>query len=165
MKKNIFLYLFVFSLLLNILQYVNSSKILQNKDVEVQHVKKQLQLSRDSIATLQQNDYFDLMTDEDAQEYFFTRNIDFTKAMAKVNDDLNEMNTRKNGNPLIPYEPIDGKAFVINKAKILNHRWIIAEYTNSDLWGQILVKYFINEDGTTEFETIDTILYERQKVE
>lgn len=163
--RNIFLYLFVFSMLINIFQFVNSSKILDAKDREVALAKSKLQKSRDSLQEMQFNDYFDLTKDEDAQEYFYSKNLDYTKIMAIVNEDLSSLNSNPQGNPLVPYEPINDKPFIVNKAKILNHRWIIAEYSNGDLWGQILVKYFFNEEGPTEFQTIDTVLYERQKME
>lgn len=155
----------MFSLLVNIFQYVNSNKILQSKDHEVEAVKKHLKQSRDSISEIFHNDYFDISKDEDAQDYFYNQGYDFKQVMARVNEDLVSLNNNKNGNPLIPYEPIDGKPFLINKAKILNHRWIIAEYSGGDLWGQVLVKYFYNEDGSTEFETIDTVLYAQQTKE
>lgn len=163
MKRSFFLYLFVFSLLINIFQYVNSNKILQAKQHEVEAVKKQLNQSRDSITEAFYNNYFDISKDEDAQEYFYSQGLDYQKVMAKVNEDLSELNTNANGNPLVPYEPIDGKPFIVNKAKILNHRWIIADYSNGNLWGQILVKYFHNENEPTEFETVDTVLYAAQK--
>ncbi len=162
MKKNIFLYLFVFSLLINILQYVNSSKILTTKDHEISAVKSKLKQSRDSISEMYYNDYFDISKDEEAQDYFYNQGFDYKHVMAKVNEDLNILNTNKAGNPLVPYEAINDKVFIVNKAKIINHRWLIAEYSNGELWGQILVKYFHNETEPTEFETIDTVLYTAQ---
>lgn len=162
MKKNIFLYLFVFSFLINVFQYVNSTKILEFQQLEVQKAKQHLKIARDSIATAQYNDYFDIEKDQDAQDYFYNKNLDYQQVMAKVNEDLVSLNTNEKGNPLVPYEPIDGKNFIINKAKVLNHRWIIAEYSNGELWGQILVKYFFNEDKPTDFETVETVIYERQ---
>ncbi|MBD3723902.1 MAG: hypothetical protein IE891_03755 [Flavobacteriaceae bacterium] len=163
--RNIFLYLFVFSMLINIFQYVNSTKILESKDREVELVKNKLKKSHDSIVEAQMNDYFDIANDEDAQEYYFTRGLDYQKVIAQVNEDLVSLNTNPKGNPLVPYEPIDDRPFIVNKAKVLNHRWIVAEYSNGDLWGQILIKYFFSEDKPTEFQTVDTVLYERQKVE
>lgn len=163
--KNIFLYLFVFSFLINVFQYVNSTKILESKDREVAKAKMHLQQSRDSLMEAQYNDYFDIANDEDAQEYFYSQNLDYQKVMQKVNEDLVSLNTNKEGNPLVPYEPIDGKQFIVNKAKVLNHRWIIAEYSNGELWGQILVKYFFKDGEPTDFQTIDTVLYEKQKIE
>ncbi|BCY28907.1 hydrolase [Flavobacterium okayamense] len=163
--KNIFLYLFVFSFLINVFQYVNSTKILESKDREVTKAKMHLQQSRDSLMEAQYNDYFDIANDEDAQEYFYSQNLDYQKVMQKVNEDLVSLNTNKEGNPLVPYEPIDGKQFIVNKAKVLNHRWIIAEYSNGELWGQILVKYFFKDGEPTDFQTVDTVLYEKQKIE
>jgi hypothetical protein len=141
---------------------VNSTKILNGKDKEVQKVKAQLKTSRDSVMQFSNANYFALESDEDAQEYFFSNNLDYQKVAVKVKEDLIVLNENKNGNRLVPYEPIDGKPFIINTSKILNHRWLIAEFSNGDLWGQILVKYFVSADKPTDFETVETVLYERQ---
>jgi hypothetical protein len=132
---------------------VNSTKILNGKDKEVQKVKAQLKTSRDSVMQFSNANYFALESDEDAQEYFFSNNLDYQKVAVKVKEDLIVLNENKNGNQLVPYEPIDGKSFIVNTSKILNHRWLIAEFSNGDLWGQILVKYFVSADRPTEFET------------
>jgi hypothetical protein len=163
--KNIILYALIFSLLFNVFQYVNSTKILEAKDKEVIKVKDRLKISRDSVASLANANYFALESDQDAQEYFYTNNLDYQKIAIKVKEDLITLNENKNGNKLVPYEPIDGKPFLINTSKILNHRWIIAEFSNGDFWGQLLIKYFVSEGKSTEFETVETILYERQTKE
>jgi hypothetical protein len=161
--KNTFLYLFILAVLFNVYQYVNSNKILDAKENEVTKMKERLTVARDSINNAMYNDYFDIEKDQDAQDYFYNKNLDYEKVMEKVNEDLVSMNAQPKGNSLIPYEPMDGKNFVVNKAKILNHRWIIAEFSNGDFWGQILVKYFHNDDKPTDFETVETILYEKPK--
>jgi len=163
--KNVILYALIFSLLFNVFQYVNSTKILDAKDKEVLKVKDHLKVSRDSVASLANANYFALESDEDAQEYFYSNNLDYKKVTIKVREDLIALNENKNGNPLVPYEPIDGKAFLVNTSKVLNHRWIIAEFSNGDLWGQILVKYFVTEGKPTDFETVETVLYQRQTKE
>ena len=160
--KNVILYALVFSLLFNVFQFVNSTKILDGKETEVQKIKAHLKSSRDSVMQLSSVNYFALESDEDAQEYFFSNNLDYQKVATKVKEDLIVLNENKNGNRLVPYEPIDGKPFIVNTSKILNHRWLIAEFSNGDLWGQILVKYFVSADRPTEFETVETVLYERQ---
>lgn len=163
--KNVILYALIFSLLFNVFQYVNATKILETKDKQVVKINERLKISRDSVASLANANYFALESDEDAQEYFYSNNLDYQKVGIKVKEDLITLNENKNGNPLVPYEPIDDKAFLINTSKILNHRWIIAEFSNGDLWGQILVKYFVSEGKPTEFETVETVLYERQTKE
>jgi len=160
--KNVVLYALVFSLLLNVFQFVNSTKILESKDQEVEKVKNHLKTARDSVSQLANANYFALESDEDAQEYFYKSNLDYQKVAFKVKEDLIALNQNKNGNKLVPYEPIDDKPFIVNTSKILNHRWLIAEFSNGDLWGQILVKYFVSADKPTEFETVETVLYERQ---
>ena len=129
--KNVILYAFVFSLLFNVFQFVNSTKILEGKETEVQKVKTQLKTSRDSLMQLSNSNYFALESDEDAQEYFFSNNLDYQKVALKVKEDLIVLNENKNGNQLVPYEPIDGKSFIVNTSKILNHRWLIAEFSNT----------------------------------
>ena len=163
--KNVILYALIFSLLFNVFQYINSTKILEAKDKEVVKVKDRLKISRDSVATLANANYFALESDQDAQEYFYSNGLDYQKTAIKVKEDLITLNENKNGNKLVPYEPIDGKPFLINTSKVLNHRWIIAEFSNGDFWGQILVKYFVSEGKTTEFETVETVLYEKQTKE
>jgi hypothetical protein len=160
--KNVVLYALVFSLLFNVFQFVNSTKILESKDQEVVKMKNHLKTARDSVSQLANANYFALESDEDAQEYFYKSNLDYQKVAYKVKEDLIALNQNKNGNKLVPYEPIDDKPFIVNTSKILNHRWLIAEFSNGDLWGQILVKYFVSADKPTEFETIETVLYERQ---
>jgi hypothetical protein len=158
--KNILLYGLIFSLLFNVFQYVNSTKILEAKDKEVVGYKKSLQTARDSVSQLSNANYFALESDEDAQEYFYSNNLDYKNVAIKVREDLIALNENKNGNPLVPYEPVDGKSFLINSSKVLNHRWIIAEFSNGDLWGQLLIKYFVKEGQPTEFETVETVLYQ-----
>ena len=160
--KNVVLYALVFSLLFNVFQFVNSTKILEAKDQEVVKVKNHLKTVRDSVSQLANANYFALESDEIAQEYFYNSNLDYQKVAFKVKEDLMVLNENKNGNKLVPYEPIDDKPFIVNSSKILNHRWLIAEFSNGDLWGQILVKYFVSADKFTEFETVETVLYERQ---
>ena len=159
--KNVFLYALIFSLFFNVFQYVNSTKILEAKEQDVSKSKEHLKIARDSVATLATANYFALESDENAQEYFYKNELDYQKIAVKVKEDLAVLNENKNGNKLVPYEPIDGKPFLVNTSKILNHRWIIADFSNGDLWGQILVKYFVNEGKPTDFETIETVLYER----
>ena len=50
---------------------------------------------------------------------------------------------------------------IINKVKILNHRWIIADFSDGEYWGEVLIKYFINDDETVSFETFQSLLYQK----
>ncbi|PTT04360.1 hypothetical protein DBR27_09520, partial [Flavobacterium sp. HMWF030] len=63
--------------------------------------------------------------------------------------------------PYTGQDKIDGKKFIINKVKLLNHRWIIADYSNGDLWGEVLLKYFVDNDDNITFEVNQTWLYQK----
>lgn len=158
--KNTILYILIFSLLINIFQYVNANKILDAKEKRILDTKKYLKISRDSLKLLSEENFFDLKNDENAQEYFYNKEIDYQKVIERVNNDINSLNAIKTGNPLVPYDMVDGKPFLISRIKLVNHRWVIAEYSNGKIWGEVLLKYFIVGDKPTEFETIDAVLFE-----
>ena len=157
--KNTILYILIFSLLINIFQYVNSNKILDAKEKEVVNFKKSFK-NCDSLLKAKAMAEFELATNENAQEYFYNKQIDFNKVIERVNNDINALNANKAGNPLVPYDMVDGKPFLISRTKIVNHRWVIAEYSNGKIWGEVLLKYFIVGDKPTEFETVEAVLFE-----
>lgn len=158
MKKNLLLYGLVFSVLINIFQMVNSSRILKRSEEVSTISKKELQKAKDSIVKLVENDKFSLDHNEYAQEYYYQHNL---KALqAKVKDDLTAFNSDKKGNKYVSYDQVGENPFLINSVKILNHRWIIANFSDGKIWGEVLIKYFHNTDKPTDFETVETLIYQ-----
>ena len=158
MKKSLLLYGLVFSVLINIFQIVNASNILKRSEEVSTISKKELKKAKDSIATLLENDTFSLANNENAQEYYFE--YDLKALQAKVKDDLNAFNADKKGNKYVSYDQIGDHPFLINNIKILNHRWIIANFSDGKVWGEVLIKYFHNVDKPTDFETVETLIYQ-----
>ena len=68
MKKNIFLYLFVFMALIALYQYVNATHILKDRDDKIVRLKSDATQLKDSIQKLQikvlDMQYFSLETNE-----------------------------------------------------------------------------------------------------
>jgi len=157
MKKNLLLYAFVFSILINIFQMVNSSRILKRSEEVSTISKKQVKIAQDSIAKLIEKDMFSLENSQDAQEYYYPQDI--KKIQSKVYDDLMAHNNKK-GNKYISYEQVGENPFIINNVKILNHRWLIANFSDGKIWGEVLIKYFHNEDKPTDFETVESLVYQ-----
>ena len=158
MKKSLLLYGLVFSILINIFQMVNSSNILKRSEEVSTISKKELKKAKDSIVKLIENDKFSLDNNENAKEYYFEHNL---KALqTKVREDLATFNADKKGNKYVSYEQIGENPFLINNIKILNHRWIIANFSDGKVWGEVLIKYFHNTDKPTEFETVETLIYQ-----
>jgi len=108
--------------------------------------------------------YFSLENNENAQNYFDNANsekfIPYEKLIPYVKEKLMDFNENPKGNPYTGQDQISEQKFIINKIKILNHRWIIADYSDGVYWGEVLIKYFINEDETVSFETFQSLLYQ-----
>lgn len=158
MKRNLLVYGLVFSVLINIFQMVNSSRILKRSEEVSTISKKELKKAKDSIVKLLDNDKFSLDHNEFAQEYYFDK--DLKALQAKVKEDLMAFNADKKGNKYVSYEQIGENPFLINNIKILNHRWLIANFSDGKAWGEVLIKYFVNEDKSTDFETVETLIYQ-----
>lgn len=160
MKKNIILYLFVFTALILIFQLVNSKKIFDDLQAKWSETKVRNENLKDSIFQLQdrideQND-FELEGNEYALRYFENSSIENISSYVK--DQLYETNLLREKNDLIPYVAMD-RTFLINKVKILNHRWIIADFSDGTHWGEIFLTYQIDKNGGLTFELKEHFLY------
>jgi hypothetical protein len=161
MKKQLFLYLFVFAVSINLFTYMYFTGEQKHNTERLDTVKKQLRVSRDSLAvSLSQGSYFSLENDNNALAYLRDNDVEDVKAFTiKVTDGILAKNANPKGNPLVGYESFDQQKYVINKVKLLNHRWAIADFNNNKQWGEVLIRYFINEDGSIDYETGETLLY------
>ena len=102
--------------------------------------------------------YFLLENNDDALSYYDHLNI---KNPARyIADKLIETNEKKGDNPLVPYEGMEGD-FKLNKIKVLNHKWIITDFSDGKFWGELLIKYELKDDLSIDFTLIDHLLYRR----
>lgn len=166
MKKSFLLYLFILVLLMNVFTYMYFSKELnfeQNKFANLE--KRMKENSQKNTALLADANYFSLAKNENAQNYFnpdtATKTIQVEKLIPYVTEKLMDLNANPKGNPFIGQDQIGANKFIINKVRILNHRWIIADFSDGEYWGEVLLKYFINEDESVSFETIQSLLYQK----
>lgn len=166
MKKSLFLYLFILAVLMNVFtfMYYNKKSVFEEKQF-----KKTNTQFKDSIASisskLADSNYFSLESNDNAQNYFDSetskKTITVDKLIPYVKEKLMDFNANPKGNPYTGQDQIGTQKFIINKAKILNHRWIIADFSDGEYWGEVLLKYFINEDDTVSFEIIQSIIYQK----
>lgn len=164
MKKSLYLYLFIIAALMNLFTYVWFKRQLAFE--ESRYTKYQTKM-KDSLLVSYNNmvdaSYFSLAYNDNAKEYL--ENYDTAQLIPQITDKIMDLNNSPNGNTLLPYGQLNDKKFIINKVKILNHRWIIADFSDGKMWGEILLKYFIEADGSFTFERIDSILYQPKPVE
>lgn len=136
-----------------------------NKDEE-KIVEKEEKLSietlQDSIRKLSEElsdaRYFDIQYNEDSQYFFYENGIEDSEEF--VRQQLMATNITKDENhPLISYRPRRNAKFQINKIKLLNHRWVICDFSDGLDWGELLLKITLNDDKTLSFEVLDQTLY------
>lgn len=169
MKKSLLLYVSIVALLFNVFTYMFYTKQVEFEKSNFAKVTKRL---KDSLAianeSLLRSNYFALENNDNAKNYFESTSekpINFEKFIPYVTDCLLEFNSNLKGNPYTGQEQISANKFVINKVKVLNHRWIIADFSDGEYWGEVVLKYFINENQTLSFEVSESILYQKQVME
>ena len=164
MKNKIFMYLFFFAVLFIIFQYMNEKNIFESQDKKINSLTESELVYKDSIAKLQERiaelNYFTLQGNENAMTYLETSGYEAAAVEAQITDAIYEYNTVKNGNPLVPFDGMEG-TMRINKIKFLNHKWLLADFTDGTYWGEVLLSYNFNEENKLEFDTLGSLLYPR----
>lgn len=164
MKKSFTLYAFIVLVLINIFTYMFLSKEVEFEQNRYEKTTKKLRDSVDLVTTkLNDANYFSLEKNENAQNYFDSavanKTIAYEKLIPVLKEKLMDLNANPKGNPYTGQDQIGANKFVINKVKVLNHRWIIADYSDGEMWGEVLLKYFVNEDESVSFEVMQSLLY------
>lgn len=162
MKSRIFIYLFIFAALLSLYLFVSSNNMLEEKNLKIEKLDSEVSILQDSTQNLQLQvfdmQYFSLENNDDALSYYDHLGLD--NPTRYISDKLLETNEQKGDNPLVPYEGMESD-FKINKIKILNHQWIIADFSDGKYWGELLIKYELKDDMGVDFTMMDHLLYTR----
>ena len=166
MKQSLFLYLTILAVLASIFTYMFLSKQVTFEQTRYEKTTKKL---RDSLRLvslqLADADYFSLKRNENAQNYFDSGSsekiIQYEKLIPYVTEKLLDFNSNPKGNPYTGQDQIGTNKFIINKVRILNHRWIIADFSDGEIWGEVLLKYFVNADESISFEVNQSLLYQK----
>lgn len=164
MKKSFLLYAFILLVLINVFTYSFLNSEVKFEKNRYERTTKKLRDSLNSVtAKLNEANYFSLEKNENAQNYFDSavanKTIAYEKLIPIVTEKLMDLNANPKGNPYTGQDQIGENKFVINKVKVLNHRWIIADYSDGKIWGEVVLKYFVNEDESISFEVIESLLY------
>lgn len=166
MKQKIFMYLFIFALLLVLFQYVNSKNVLENQTQTIETLEDKISSYKDSIIALNDANYdlslFDLEQNDDALSYFEDQGYDTSTLIPLIKNELYSLNEVKGDeHPLIPYAGTGGNKMLINSIRMLNHKWIIANFSDAQIWGEMIFSYEV-VDGELKFKLMDSLLYPMQ---
>lgn len=168
MKKRIFMYLFIFTLLLLVFQYVNSKRILDSYEGIIAkkeaHFERDASKYSDTIAALRDQvlnlSEFSVMNTESALTYFEDRGYRVSELIPFIKDELYELNLVKGDeHPLVPFPALNGGKMMIDQIRVLNHKWIIANFTDGKYWGEMFITYELTEDEQLTFKVVESFLY------
>jgi len=169
MKKSLFLYLFIIAVLMNIFtyKYFTSKESSGQKSATETNDSSSVtsKVMSDSITNLYDklNDAntFSLENNDRAQNYLYESNKinDVPVFAEKVKQALLSYNDSPEGNKYTDQVKMGSQKFIISSVKLLNHRWIIANYSNGELWGEVMLKYFVEDNGRISFEIMNSYLY------
>lgn len=162
MRSKIFLYLFIFTLMFTIFIYVNDKKILDAKESRIQNLEEKLAEVEQENQGLSETNmdliYFSLENNEEALSYFENQGIDATTLENTIKDAIISRNRADEDNDLIPFAGMNG-VMRINKLKVLNHKWILADFTDGKYWGELFITYEIDENKNLSLNTEKSFLY------
>lgn len=132
---------------------MDQQRRLEKKQSQLKALKDSLKVEKRRFF---ENVYFSLDTNEEALVYF--EDLDFPVTSARIKDALYDTNLLGEEESLVPYAQMGGK-FLINKIKVLNHKWVIADFSDGTFWGELLIKYQVAADGTLTFTVVEHFLY------
>ncbi|UJH91838.1 hypothetical protein LZ575_04035 [Antarcticibacterium sp. 1MA-6-2] len=142
--------------------YVNDKKILDAQSRKLENLEERLIEAEESNKTLKGENlnlqYFSLSNNEEAISYFEERGIDAIELAQLVENEIISRNQADRDNELVPFAGMEGK-MRINKIKILNHKWIIADFTDGTYWGELFITYDIDENSNLVLNTEKSFLY------
>ena len=121
------MYLFIFSVLLLIFQYVNSKNILDKYEEDIVKVKAKVADKEKKISLLEDKNfelnYFNIDRNEDALAYFEAQGYNTDELVPAILDGLYSMNNYEGeDHPIVPYVSMTDSKLLINKVRILNHK-------------------------------------------
>ena len=162
MKRQIFLYLFLFALLMILFLYMNQKSIFEKQESKIEFLRTKVEKEEDSIVHLNDKiadlNYFTLQGNENAMTYLEDLGYNAADLETLITDQIYDQNAQKGNNPLVPFEGMSGD-MKINKLKFLNHKWILADFTDGNYWGEMILEYSVNENKELTLNTIASLIY------
>lgn len=155
MRNKIITYLFVFVSLILLYQIVSSNKLVSYQSQKIEQLtvqKKQLQDSLNQFQIFVEDNQFFSLLGNPTEIDLLSGNYSAEQITTLVNDALYAFN-EKGANSLIPNPQIKGRIF-FNRVKLLNNRWVIAEFSNNIHRGQVLLSYQISTLDSVTFQPI-----------
>ena len=141
---------------------MNEKSIFEAQEIKIENLRAKLKTAEESNDVLKDGNaelnYFTLQGNENAMSYLESLGYDSAEIETLVTNQIYDQNALKGNNPLIPFEGMKGE-MKINKLKFLNHKWILADFTDGTFWGEMLLEYSIDKNQQLTLITIASLIY------
>lgn len=142
--------------------YMNQKRIYEDQEAKIDYLTEKsvaLENELDSLKNVNFDlNYFTLLGNDNAMTYFENFGLEAVFMEELVTEHLYAQNEGGDDNPLVPYVGMEG-VMKINKVRFLNHRWIIADFTDGRNWGELILEYDLNENQDLTLKTIASLMY------
>ena len=158
MRNKIIQYLLIFISLIALYLFVSDMNKSEAFAASQERMTERVETLKDSINQLvveqTENAYFSLAVNRDAQQ----AHPDFSPGELQdiLEDHILSTNDNPKGNPLLSSL---GSDWIINKIHVVNHKWILADFTNGTQWGDALILYQINTNGKPRLRFLNHVMY------
>jgi len=162
MRRQLLIYLVIFLILTNTFTYMYYKKngaILAKREFTKSNKK-----TIDSLESLV-FDYslFSIESNQKSLDYFEDKKtgayLSPDQIQSMVRESLYKINEKPQDNKLIDVAQLSGKPYLFDGFRVVNHRWVIAAFSDGKYTGEVFLKYFIEEDQSVTFEPIQSIIF------
>ena len=148
---------------------MNEKKIFEKQEtkiefqkIKIEKLEASLDKANDSINKVSDRlvdlNYFTLQGNENAMSYFENLGFESNDIEQLVSEYIYDENLTSGDNPIIPFDGVEGN-MKINKLRFLNHKWIIADFTDGKYWGEMVLEYYITTNKKIELSSVSSLLY------
>ena len=151
MNKYIFITLLCSTLTISCQQHQQSVEIAND-------TAKTIAKLTDSITSLttQRDEALSFSLESNELSQLFFEELKINNPAQIVTNALMESNLQEK-NPYIKAET--NEKFLINKIRILNEKWVICEFTDGKIWGDLLLQYHIDGNQNPVFIPLDEVIH------
>ena len=158
MQNKIIQYLLIFISLIALYLFVSDLNKTEAFATSQERMTNRMEKLKDSIAQLvtdqTEHAYFSLMLNRDAQQAY--PNLSPVDLQLLLEAYLLEQNDAPNGNPLLSSI---GKGWIVNKISIVNHQWLLADFSDGIQWGDALFQYEVNINKQARLRLLNHVMY------
>jgi hypothetical protein len=141
-------------------KFESDTKKIERYQTKIKSYKDSISSMSDRMAELS---LFSIEDNDPALTYFEDQGYKISELLPLIKDGLYRQNEYTGEeHPLIPYASNEGDRMQINTIRILNHKWIIADFTDGQFWGELLLTYYIDENSQLKYTLKESFLYPMQ---